>query len=87
MKIRYSSNNSGGSWRLSDKDWEALEKDGWVVEWKDERWLGALATAATLECGGEDEAIRRFEAVTGQYAEGDGCDCCGPPHYFYEASE
>lgn len=33
MIITYSSNNSGGSWWLSDKDWKALEKAGWLVEW------------------------------------------------------
>ena len=33
MKIRYSSNNSGGYWWLSDKDWQALEDAGWEVEW------------------------------------------------------
>ena len=87
MKVRYRSNNSGGSWWLSDKDWKALEKDGWVVEWSDETWLDALATEATLECSGKAEAIRRFEAVTGQYAEDNGCNCCGPPHSFYEERE
>lgn len=29
----YSSNNSGGSWWLKKKDWEALEKAGWKVKW------------------------------------------------------
>jgi hypothetical protein len=32
MKIEYSSNNSGGSWWLSDKDWEKLRKAGWEVQ-------------------------------------------------------
>lgn len=32
--VEYNSNNSGGSWWLEDKDWKALEKAGWVVEWK-----------------------------------------------------
>lgn len=31
--ITYSSNNSGGDWWLEDKDWIALEKAGWLVEW------------------------------------------------------
>lgn len=31
--ITYSSNNSGGSWWLKDKDWYALEEAGWVVHW------------------------------------------------------
>lgn len=33
MKVKYSSNNSGGGWWLKDKDWLALEKAGWHVEW------------------------------------------------------
>lgn len=31
--VEYSSNNSGGRWWLKDKDWLALEKAGWTVEW------------------------------------------------------
>lgn len=31
--VEYGSNNSGGSWWLTDKDWFALEKAGWDVEW------------------------------------------------------
>jgi len=33
MKIEYSTNNSGGSWWLSDQDWLALEAAGWTVQW------------------------------------------------------
>lgn len=38
MKIEYSSNNSGGSWWLKDKDWIALEKAGWNVDWGSRYW-------------------------------------------------
>lgn len=31
--VEYSSNNSGGRWWLSDKDWRALEDAGWEVYW------------------------------------------------------
>lgn len=31
--ITYSSNNSGGSWWLSDEDWINLENAGWKVRW------------------------------------------------------
>lgn len=31
--LRYSSNNSGGSWWLSTDDWRKLEEAGWVVHW------------------------------------------------------
>lgn len=33
MKVEYSSNNSGGSWWLSDDNWRALEEAGWTVEY------------------------------------------------------
>jgi len=31
--VEYSANNSGGDWWLKDKDWKALEKAGWLVDW------------------------------------------------------
>lgn len=31
--VEYDSNNSGGSWWLSDQNWKDLEAAGWVVEW------------------------------------------------------
>jgi hypothetical protein len=99
MKIKYSSNNSGGSWWLNDKQWLALEAAGWKVRWiKDdtsgvharegtiiERWLGALATTAFREGLSLEEAIEEWERVTGEGAAEEGCACCGRPHYFEEA--
>lgn len=95
MKVRYKSNNSGGSWWLKDDDWKALEAAGWQVEWsKDEewkdadgvRWLGALAAAAVSpDVESVDVAIAEWERVTGQDAGAEGCNCCGSPHSFYEA--
>lgn len=32
--VEYDSNNSGGRWWLTDKDWFALEHAGWKVAWK-----------------------------------------------------
>lgn len=97
--IEYSSNNSGGSWWLTDEDWHALEEAGWTVQWakddtdrtwKDnggERWLGALATRATFPGDDMEDAIRSFEKATGQWADDDGCDCCGRPHSFYRLDD
>jgi hypothetical protein len=31
--LEYSSNNSGGNFWLTDKDWKNLEKAGWIVHW------------------------------------------------------
>lgn len=94
MLIKYDSNNSGGSWWLSDDDWRKLEAAGWTVHWvKDqedgfmrkkgeERWLGALARSAEKQFETPADAIREFEAVTGQSASDEGCNCCGAPHSF-----
>ncbi len=95
MKVTYSSNNSGGRWWLKDEDWKKLEAAGWTVNWvKDdknryigrdpgnERWLGALATEASIEVESIDVAIAKWEYVTGKDAFAKGCSCCGQPHNF-----
>lgn len=94
MIVEYSSNNSGGSWWLKDEHWFALEKAGWVVEWKandkdslfgtdsNGRWLGALATSAKKEFNSIKDALREFEEITGADVSCEGCNCCGAPHSF-----
>lgn len=101
--LKYSSNNSGGSWWLDDKDWKAMEEVGWNVEWfkhststlfkanSNGRWLGALADSASIPVKSIDhakEVIRDWEAITGQNAADEGCNCCGRPHSFtvYDAN-
>jgi hypothetical protein len=92
----YSSNNSGGSWWLSDEDWYALEAAGWKVDWYRDRessifggadasgrWLGALASSASKEFSSYDEAAAEWEGITGQSLDEEGCECCGAPHYIY----
>ena len=92
--VEYSSNNSGGSWWLDDKDWYALEEAGWEVDWirnedrlfKDNdptRFLGALATSAKRYGLSLKMAKAEFEDITGANADDDGCSCCGQPHSFY----
>lgn len=94
--VEYSSNNSGGSWWLTDADWYALEEAGWVIDWykdrdqtvrifsvdKDGRWLGALASHASREGLSMRDAIEEWESVTGQSSNDLGCSCCGTPHSF-----
>lgn len=89
--VEYSHNNSGGRWWLTDADWKALEAAGWVVEWKvpggfcvdDEgRFLGALATEATRRGLSYEDAIAEWARITMQDPDAEGCECCGPPHYF-----
>lgn len=95
MKVEYSSNNSGGSWWLTDKNWMDLEEAGWAVDWyadktswggkpyKEGRFLDALASGATREGLTLDQAVEEWESVTGQRAADAGCSCCGHPHSFY----
>jgi len=97
--VKYDSNNSGGSWWLGDEDWEKLEKALWKVEWvkdsKDtlfrngDRFLGALASRASLVIESDDDplvvfrsALKNFEEVVGTDITDEGCSCCGPPHSF-----
>jgi hypothetical protein len=95
VQVEYSSNNSGGSWWLSDADWYALERAGWDVRWqKDEanpifrsddgRFLGALANRATKQFNSLGEGIQEWERITGKTSTELGCGCCGPPHSFHD---
>ena len=95
MRVQYTSNNSGGSWWLTDEHWKALEAAGWEVRWvKDttrpfrkegeERWLGAIATTAFREGLSLEEATEEWERVTGEGAAEECFPCCGRPHFFSE---
>ena len=89
--VEYTTNNSGGSWWLTDQNWHDLAAAGWDVKWwKDqdhkyfagERFLGALATTATRIGLSLEDAIKEFETITGQDHTDEGCSCCGEPHAF-----
>jgi len=94
IRVEYESNNSGGSWWLTDDDWRALEEAGWDVAWfatqegryfqpgDDGRWLGALARSASKEVERPQDAIDEWSRITGQSPSEEGCNCCGPPHSF-----
>ena len=91
MKVFYNSNNSGGRWWLTDKDWLALEAAGWVVEWLDQMespnaklaYVGTKAVLAYREGLKFSEAVKEFELITGQDYETKGCECCSKPHDLY----
>lgn len=97
--IEYVSNNSGGNWWLTDKDWEALEEAGWVVRWlKDDehfsskvdengRWLRTKAMRAKRYGLSMGMAMAEFAMLTGQDLGDTGCSCCGEPHSFYAYDE
>lgn len=91
--IEYHSNNSGGSWWLSDEDWKALDEAGWQVDWyadraddsglvSGDRFLGGLASSASKQTDDPNAALAEWERLTGQNAADLGCSCCGPPHSF-----
>ncbi|WP_190822016.1 hypothetical protein [Saccharopolyspora pogona] len=93
--VEYSSNNSGGSWWLTDDDWKNLQKAGWLINWykgsgirfvdpDGERFLGALASSAIREGLPLTEAVKEWKQITGQNASDVGCECCGYPHWFTE---
>lgn len=91
-KVTYRSNNSGGSWWLTDKNWKALEEAGWKVDWiKDsdkefysgrDRWLGALAMSAERIGLSMQDAVAEWEKITRLNSTDAGCACCGQPHNF-----
>lgn len=90
-KYGFSENNSGGSFRLRKKDYEAMFRAGWV------------APALELDIdrrpfsGNRDDvpygwrhgvvgvfptirdAVESFEAATGRDFFEEGCNCCGAP--------
>lgn len=89
--VRYSTNNSGGSYWLGDKEWKALEAGGWTVEWSDwERgrhsWRGAYDSVphyAWAPVGmTEAQAKADFARLTDEDPDAQGCNCCGRPHNF-----
>jgi hypothetical protein len=85
--IEYGTNNSGGSWWLHDKDWIALANNGWEIDTEylayDNSLHYARKTYELPEKFALMQAKEDFENATGQYADEEGCPCCGPPHNFY----
>lgn len=98
-EVNFSENNSGGSWWLKQKDYDALAAAGWDI---DGRRLSVRDPAepdcprsATLmvtvqaeterrACSiAEERAIESWEQATGYDSNEEGCNCCGPPYQIY----
>lgn len=80
IKVKYSGNNSGGSFWTEKKDHETLKKEGWKTS------NGYLSDGEPTEAEGEfpsiKEALQSFERATGLDVTEEGCNCCGAPHRF-----
>lgn len=96
--IEYKANNSGGQWWHTEEMLDELEAAGWQLRRFDMHkmrtvprdktlYLGTTATSARKRFNSVEEAKAEFEAITGMYTDGKGCECCGPPHYFHEVEE
>lgn len=80
FEVRYSHNNSGGRDWLDKEDWAKLEAAGWKLEsYGDKRTHSAVRTGLPLPI-----AIAEWEYILNMSSTDEGCECCGPPHDFYE---
>ena len=86
---RFSENNSGGSWWLARRQYEALEAAGWKKPEEDNTWGDSLSTEDvpyfwrhgwTAEFPSIRAAIESFESATGADFFEEGCNCCGAPY-------
>jgi len=82
MKVTYSANNSGGKYWIKEKDWLALEKAGWEVNWRSYGIGVKYVDRASKEFETPGQAMREFEKITGADVSDEGCNCCGAPHAF-----
>ncbi len=86
--VTLSQNNSGGSFWLSNEDFDNLIADGWVEPEGQTSMFGRVSHDLTLDVpvADEDAAVTiakiEFQRVTGQDPDDEGCNCCGPPFYF-----
>lgn len=86
-KVEYYSNNSGGYDWLDYKQWRALLKAGWKLKDFDgpvtaRQLKSARPKYAVKQFPSVSDAVLEFEELTGEDANAEGCNCCGPPHTF-----
>jgi hypothetical protein len=63
--LEYDSNNSGGTWWLTEEDWDKLEAAGWTVHWA-RHDPSAFANVATRVYEKED-LLKKFEKTDVTY--------------------
>jgi hypothetical protein len=76
-------NNSGGSFWLTEKNYEDLLALGWEGKGPDsnDRYKDRVLINRVLS---RRMALAQFEDVTGYSPDEEGCECCGQPFYFAE---
>jgi hypothetical protein len=92
--VEYSSNNSGGSWWVSDRQWFDLESAGWQVAWfagdtgyptsAAGYYLGGLASDAKRTGVTLEEAMAEWQWITALDPCAIPCFSSAPPHSFAE---
>jgi hypothetical protein len=80
--IEFSENNSGGSFWLSQKNYEDLMAAGWTGEGITSDYCGGRRLRR--EGVSMRMALAEFYDATGYDGDEEGCSCCGQPFYFAE---
>ena len=94
-EYNFSENNSGGSWWLSRKQYDALMAAGWYYvpsEYdlkegfdkkgfldRDDSVPYGWRHGLKFKAASMKEAVESFEAATGEDFFAEGCNCCGAP--------
>lgn len=80
--IEFSENNSGGSFWLTQKNYDDLKAAGWEGEGiQKDRYGGRELRREGLSMR---MARAEFWDITGWDPDEEGCGCCGQPFNFYE---
>lgn len=80
--VKMRENNSGGSFWLTQKNYEDLFALGWEGEGVVDNYVeGRVLINRVLS---KRMALAQFEDVTGYSPDEEGCECCGQPFYFGE---
>lgn len=91
-------NNSGGSFWLNRKNYDALLAAGWYIQPSESSFLDdnfgaddregghvpySWRHGLRVEANSLQEAVEQFESITGQDFFAEGCNCCGAPFSMY----
>lgn len=80
--IKFSENNSGGSFWLTKKNYDDLIAAGWTGEGiLPDRYSGRELKRTGVS---KRVALAEFQDITGWSPYEEGCECCGQPFNFYE---